>query len=227
MKRAAAVALLLLMLAAFSGCLRREGRNSECRWPAEVGQASAADRDLLAEVEFAEELSIRYMDAHHGPRSGHFESHQAAGQARNRCLGSLLTRIGEARSLPPAEVFRSFGRRPPLIDLAINLPFALLCGWAAFLALGRLRARLPLADGWLAAVLVVLVSSLGFAVATVLIGEQWSTLAEMARVGNQHLSYRVGRLPWAVHRGALFTAAALLFLSMAAFRYGRTARLLR
>lgn len=219
------MALLLLLLLALTNCVRRDGLNPDCRWPAETaGPSPAAASHLIGDIELAEELSIRYMDAHHGPRSGHFVSQRAAGQARNSCLGSLFNKIGETHGVAPGDVFKLFGRRRPLVDLAIVFPFALLCAWAALILIRRLRGRYPPADGWAAAALVVLLSSLAFAAVTVLLGEQWSALAEMARVGNGHLSYRVDRLPWARHRGAYFLGALLLFLSMAAFRYLRAPR---
>ena len=48
-----------------SGCLRRDGRNSECRWPGEASSNSPViARHLSADAEFAEDLAIRYADTH-------------------------------------------------------------------------------------------------------------------------------------------------------------------
>src|SRR5437762_1082941 len=83
-----------------------DGRNSDCTWPdepdAKTLHANQPDyaQHLSGDAEFAEELAIRYMDAHHGPRSGRlFESHQAAGQAKNRCLGALFGEIGKSHHI--------------------------------------------------------------------------------------------------------------------------------
>ena len=105
-------AIALLISVGLTGCVRRDGRNSDCKWPAELDakplHANQPDyaQHLSEDAEFAEELAIRYMDAHHGPRSGKFESQQAAGQAKNRCLGALFGEIGKSHDIPPGEVFK-------------------------------------------------------------------------------------------------------------------------
>src|SRR5262245_22418530 len=88
--------VLLLELLVLSGCVRREGRNSDCQWPGTL-EGSGRDvnqRNLRADLEFAEELAIRYMDAHHGPRNP-----EAAAQAKNRCMGTLLAQIGKEHGI--------------------------------------------------------------------------------------------------------------------------------
>jgi hypothetical protein len=42
-------------------------------------------------------------------------------------------------------------------------------------------------------------------------GELWSWIAESNRIGNDHMSYRSQRLPWARHRTALFAGALIIF----------------
>lgn len=100
---------------------------SECKWPEEPG-AKALDpnlrheaRHLREDVEFAQDLAIRYMDAHHGPRSGQFTSHAEASKAMNACLGTLLQKIGTSHNVPPKEVAKFLGQRSLAIDVALNL----------------------------------------------------------------------------------------------------------
>src|SRR6478752_3228554 len=68
-------AAVLLVLS--SGCVRREGRNTDCVWPGEP-RATQLDpsqpvtsRHLSADLEFAEELADRYTNIHYGPHSGY------------------------------------------------------------------------------------------------------------------------------------------------------------
>lgn len=166
---------------------------------------------LRADVEFAEELAIEYMDAHHGPRSGNFESHQVAGQALNTCLGTLIERIAKSHAVPPREVAKFVGRRSLAIDIAVSLPFLLLYGFLARMLIDKLRRRYPPEDGWTAALAMIILASLAFGVGGMMLGQQWSTLAESIRIGSGHLSYRVGRLPWVRHQIDFFVLCVVLF----------------
>jgi hypothetical protein len=126
-----AAAFVLLASVSLTGCVRRGGRNSDCKWPEgpdaktfspnQLGDA----RHIRDDVELAEELAVEYMDAHHGPRSGEFKSQQAANQALNTCLGVLIEQIAKSHNVPPREVAKFFGRRSLAIDVAVSLPFVL------------------------------------------------------------------------------------------------------
>ncbi len=48
------------------GCVRRDGRHNDCKWPAEISGRSADARHLSGDAEFAEDLAIQYADTHHG-----------------------------------------------------------------------------------------------------------------------------------------------------------------
>jgi hypothetical protein len=92
--------ILLLILLVLPGCVRHDGRNSDCQWPRtpEPNAPSVNQRDLRADLEFAEELAIRYMDAHYGPSNP-----EAAAQAKNRCMGILLREIGKEHGITAQE----------------------------------------------------------------------------------------------------------------------------
>jgi hypothetical protein len=45
-----------------SGCLQRDGCNSDCRWPGKTSNYPVSARDLSADAEFAEDLAIRYAE---------------------------------------------------------------------------------------------------------------------------------------------------------------------
>lgn len=136
----AAIALSFLFL---TGCVRPGGRNSDCQWPAEPGarplrvNQSEDRRHLRADMGFGEELAIEHMDAHHGPRSGAFKSHEAATQAMRACLIQLAGQIGQTHTIDPKELGKFFGVRDPATDAALILSFlalyylsgAMLGGW--------------------------------------------------------------------------------------------------
>ena len=67
---------VLVVLAAI-GCVRRDGRNSDCKWPGESVAYSPDSRHLSADAEFAEDLAIRYADTHYGSRTLGFVSWDA------------------------------------------------------------------------------------------------------------------------------------------------------
>jgi hypothetical protein len=183
------------LLFTLTGCLRRQGRNDDCQWP-------GGSQSLRDDVEFAEELSIRYMDAHFGPKNP-----VAAAEAKNRCLGSLLGEVGKGHGVTAQAAFQLFGRRDPVADAAILGAFTLLYALGAAFALSRLGDR-PL--------LLLLLLSLAFGAAGVVLAEPWSLLAEILRTGNSHMSNRALRLPAVQHRAAVFVASASVYLAVLA-----------
>jgi hypothetical protein len=210
----------LLILITFTGCVRREGRNSDCIWPEGPGarpldpSRSADARHLREDVEFAEDLAIRYMDAHRRSLSG-----QPPGQVMNTCRNSLLKQISTLHHVPPKEVVQFFGRRSLAIDLAMIFPFLVLYGLVAALLAGWIRRRYPPEESLTAALAIAVLCSLALGVAGMLLGETWSGTAESIRVGTGHLSYRVDRLPWPRHRLAFFVLCVAIFWSVAAVRF--------
>lgn len=104
------------------GCVRREGRNSNCEWPR--NGPVAGERELRADLEFAEELAVRYMDEHYGPGDP-----TVAAQAKNRCLAILLAEIGKEHGVSGQEAFSSFGKRSAMVDLAMACRFFFSTFW--------------------------------------------------------------------------------------------------
>lgn len=89
---------MFALLLCGAGCVRRTGRNSDCRWPAETIEHAADTRHLSADAEFAEDLAIRYADAQYGLRTPHYVSGEAYDAARDRCLETLFEEVaGHAR----------------------------------------------------------------------------------------------------------------------------------
>lgn len=212
----AAIPVILASVLVLAGCLRRYGRNADCSWPVESGAESASPGHLAADVELAEELSIRYMEVHAGPRD-----QKAAGVVKNRCLGMLLGEIGKQHRMSAAAVFSYFGHRNLAADFAMYLPFVLLYGFASDRMIRALQSRYPQGEGWGAIGVVVVLASVAFGAAGLVLGEWWSTMTEMVRLGTGHLSNRSFRLPIARHGMEVFGLAVLLFWGIAVVRYAR------
>lgn len=84
----------------------------------------------------------------------------------------------------------------------MNLPFVLLSALAANFVIRRLLVRYPPDEEWLTTVLIMFLASFLFAAVGVMLGQQWSGLAEVLRIGNGHLSNRALRLPMNRYQGA-------------------------
>ena len=200
-----------------SGCVRREGRNSDCKWPPEAGAGPLAARHLSEDAEFAEDLAIRYADVHHGLRTPYYVSGEDYVANRDRCKATLFGEIANQHNVPIERVYDSLGQNRAYIDLAINLPFALIyCFVVAAVARAIWRRYPPTESGWLPGVTMILFLSLAFSIAFVMVGDVWARIAETYRVGNDHMSYRADRLLWVRHQTALFSAAFVTFLLTAA-----------
>ncbi|HXN46825.1 MAG TPA: hypothetical protein VN893_09325 [Bryobacteraceae bacterium] len=207
-------ATLLLSLVG-AGCVRREGRNADCKWPAETSGRSADPRHLSADAEFAEDLAIRYADIHFGLRTPN--ASEAYGAQRDRCMGSLFEEIAREHGVPVGRVSGALGQNRADIDVAENMPFALLCCFAAIVLARLLWRRYPPAEhGWIPGAIMALFVSLAFAVGSTMLGELWSPCAESWRIGNGHMSYRADRLWWGGHRPELFAGAVVAFWLAAA-----------
>src|ERR1700691_1194029 len=201
-----AVALLIVLGAA--GCVRRDGRNSDCRWPTEASNHSADARYLSADAEFAEDLAIRYADTHFGRHN----SSEEKGLERDRCMAKLFEEVAKERGVSVEQVSSSLGQNREYIDVAEILPFALLYGLAA-VTITRMNWRRysPDDSGWIPGITMALFVSLVLAAGSTMLGEVWIWTVEGFRTGNEHMSYRGNRLFWARHRFELFAGALMIF----------------
>ena len=207
--------VLSALLLITSGCVRREGRNSDCKWPGESPVHASDPRHLSADAEFAEDLANRYADTHHGLRTPYYVSGEAYAAARNRCMASLFDEVAKQHDVPVAQISSTLGRNRFFIDLAENLPFVLFYTFVAAAAARLVWRRYPPADhGWVPGAIMAVFLSLAIAASGMMLGELWSGLVETWRVGNGHTSYRGARLPWAEHRVAFF-AAGLAVMALA------------
>jgi hypothetical protein len=204
------VAVFVIVLCA-AGCVRRDGRNSDCRWPRETFERSASPWHLSEDAEFAEDLAIRYADVHHGLRTPNYVSAEDYNAARNRCVATLFEQVAKEHAVPVERLYGSLGHNRPYFDLAEVLPFAVLYSFLAAASARLIWRRYPPAEGWIPSVVMMSVLALGFAVAGTMLGEMWSWLVEGYRVGNPHMSYRAERLIWSRHPTVVLSGAFVLF----------------
>jgi hypothetical protein len=201
------LAPIFMVVLCATGCVRRDGRNSDCTWPGETLEHSASPWHLSEDAEFAEDLAIRYADVHYW----HTPYWAAYAAARDRCMGSLFEQIAKEHGVPVERVYSSLGHNRPYFDLAEVLSFALLYCFVAAAGARLFWQRYRFAEGWIPCVLMMSFLSLGLAVAGTMLCGVWSGIAENFRVGNGHLSYRGQRLFWFRHGTALFASMLILF----------------
>jgi len=207
--RKGALAAFVVLAVSLAGCMRREGRNSDCKWPGEAQPRSLGPRHLSADAEFAEDLAIRYADTHYGLRTPGYVSGDVYDSARNGCMALLFEQVAKEHSVTVGAVSASLGRNRVFTDLSVNLPFMTIYCLSCVAVARRLWRKYPPAeDGWVPGVVMVFFLSLVMAIGGMLAGEVWAWIAETYRVGNGHMSYRVERLWWGRHRALVFASSA-------------------
>jgi hypothetical protein len=205
------VAALMLFLCTI-GCMRRDGRNSDCRWPSEMTTHSATRQHLSEDAEFAEELAIRYADVHHGLRTPYYVSNETYDAARNRCMETLFDQIAKEHGVPVAQVSSALGHNRVFIDVAESMPFVLFYVFVVVVVVRLIWRRYPpYEEGWSPGITMALFLSLAFGVGGTMLGEVWFWFAEGYRIDNSHMSYRAGRFFWAQHRAELFAGLVIIF----------------
>ena len=104
MTRSRLITILLGLSLLLFGCVRREGRNSDCKWTS--APTGVDRRDLRADLEFAEELAIRYMEAHAGPRDQAVAAKAPTPEARRAvCEAVPLGRMGTTAEVADLATF--------------------------------------------------------------------------------------------------------------------------
>lgn len=203
-----------------SGCVRRQGRNSDCKWPGETSNHPPTSRHLSADAEFSEDLAIRYADRHYGLHTPGWVSWEVYGDERDRCMAELFDQIAKEHGVSAQVVSASLGQNRVLVDLAESLTFLFFYCVAAVMATRILwRRYVPIDHAWIAPSIMLVFISLVFAIGGTMLGEIWAGLIESCRIGNGHLSYRSWRLLWSQHHTELFVGMLILFWLVAAEMY--------
>jgi len=210
--RAGALYAAVMYLVLAQGCVRRQGRNTDCGWGAETPLHAATERHLSADAEFAEDLAIRYADAHHGPHSANYVSNHTYVAARDACMQSLFQQIARQHRVEVERVSAALGHNRGRVEVVVNLPFGLLYAAAIIFVARWVANKYPAREyGWIAMVTIALVACVVIAAFGCLVAELYAGAAEAWRLDNGHLSYRVQRVWPVAHRGVLFSAEIIVF----------------
>jgi hypothetical protein len=193
--------LLFVIALSSTACILRPGMNSDCGWPSEepraLDLANAADRQhLVTDAELVEELVDRYRF--------HIPNQQPQCEAR---LSETVARI---HSVPVGEIAQARERASDRgLNLAVNVPIAALFIWSVVIVTRRIERRFS--DEKLPTIITLAIASIALSVLFVLIGEFWTSVLQMIRVGSQHVGGRVARLPWKLHEREIFTLGIAVF----------------
>ncbi len=186
---------VLVLIASASGCVSWSRANLRCEWADDRGAAldAARRRDrwhLRDDVERAEEIAIRFGDAF---RRTH--GLLVVRQNRAECTSRLLIAVANYHELPLDAVLAVRGQRPVIVDLFVLLSFIALYVAIVRRLVSGLFDRIP-ADLTVPATVAMTVLSAMLGVASTMGLRGFATGLEVARLGDLHMSYRVGRLPW-------------------------------
>lgn len=208
-----------------TGCVRRAGRNADCRWPGEaVPSNPPSSFHLSADAEFAEDLAVRYADTHFGSRSRDFESWAFYDQALARCKADMFEAVASTHRIDAVDVRNALGKNRTPIDVAEGFPYFLFYLIGAWIAIRRIWRLHPPGEDWSSGLILILLCSLASATAGVIGCEVWIGLIEDVRVGTGHLAYRGARLVWSNHRVFIFGVLLTAFWLLALIRARRELR---
>jgi hypothetical protein len=227
--RQAVILSVLLLSAAMVGlaiaahcpsCLDSNRVNKTCTWSGDAQfpidpQNELQQTHLVADVQLAEDLAIRYADAEflrlygYEAHGGLIDNHRVL----NECMASLVARIENNHAVTSSEVALARGKRDVRFDSVAALSFLPIYLVGAAVASRRLYQRFSADQP------VVRWSAVGFAsVAASALGFQlvqlWLAVWEAIRVRNGHMSmFRTAthdRWPH-THAGALLVGGMVLF----------------
>ena len=201
-----AMCLAIALAAAACG---RDRMDRRCEW-------ADAPRSLPADAMRAEDVAVRYADVTAGRRSGRRAGPIEYTRIRNACLSSVFEGVARAHQVSVDEVRAAAEQRPAIFDASVLLSFGLFYLLVADRIVRWIRSRFADSKRLVA---VVSGGAAGVTAAGgVLLGGVWADAAEIARIGNDHLSFRGFRIPWDHHVAALFVAGVVLFLAVSAAR---------
>ncbi len=199
-------ACVLLTLAAVA--CGRDRIDRRCEWQ------SDGTRSLRADAMRAEDVAVRYADVTAGRRSGRRVGPIEYTRVRDACLATVYAQVAAAHGASIDEVRAAAAERPAAFDAGVIAAFAAVYLCVAVAIAGWIRARF--ANSRAVAAVVTAVAAAATAFGGVLAGGIWSAAAEIARIGNDHLSFRGFRIPWHHHVPALFIGGVALFFAASA-----------
>lgn len=205
-------ALVLLIGLSSSTCILRPGMNADCAWPPEAPRpldpATDADRrHLVIDTELVEELVDRYR--FHVPNE------------QRECEKRLIEAVARTHSVGVSDVARARDQIPERgLDLLVNVPVAVLFVFAVLRISRTIERRFS--DETLPAIITLAIASVAVSGIFVGVGEVWTSVLQMIRVGSDHVGGRVARLPWKRHEEQIFVIGIALFWTVVLLRRTRS-----
>ena len=217
MNRNVPLVLIPLLLVALVGCLiystglTRPGNypvNANCAWVEDNTQPlnldQRADRThLRRDAVTAEDVAIRWADKYYG----HLPEYEAR---RDECMQTLFAGVARHHNVDDAVVRQYSVERDVIADSAVVLTFAVLYALVAYAFAGRICRQYSAAEPgfWV----MTLTLALGISLVGLMIGNLWSIVIEGIRLNSGHISYRMDRIPFRQHWGALFMCGFVTFV---------------
>jgi len=124
------LAASLFLLICCVACADRARVNTNCIWIARPH--ASLDADAL----FAEDLAIRYADAHRGHRSEHYKGLAEYEQAREQCMAALFDAVARSHGVSTDDVRGALTHRRTAVDAAVIGSFFVLYGIVAAVVAG-------------------------------------------------------------------------------------------
>lgn len=200
-----------------AGCIARPGMNADCQWPPESAAAldltKAADlRHLIVDAELIVELVDRHR--FHGA------------EAQQACEVGLTAAVARSHGVSVSEIESARARISDKgLDLTVNVPVAVLFLVVVVLTIRLIERRFAGEPAPMAVTLII--ASVLLSGLFVMVGEFWTSILQMIRVGSMHVGGRVRDLPWLRHERQVFTIAAIVFWIVALWRWLRSPRAAR
>ena len=220
----------LLTCLSLPACLPRERLNVNCEWterdPRALNLGATSDqRHLNQDLDIAIEVIIRSADAEHGRRYGYIGhgGYVDGGGFRNECREKVFAAIANVHGLTPEQVrnARLTRRRDWRITFIAAVPFAVLYYLGALMLCRIWTTRFSSDERW-QRVVAFATSAVAASIAGVQLAMLWFNVAEMLRIGNDHLGETRAfptTLPYLL---AMFLTGLLLFWLAALRQYRRS-----
>ena len=185
----------LLACLSLPACLPRDRLNVNCEWTEPDGRAldltkSSDRRHLNQDVDIAIEVIIRSADAEHGRRYG-YDAHGGyvdGGRFRDECREKVFAAIADVHGLTLDQVrnARVTRTRDWRIVLVTALPFAAFYYIGAVMLCRIWNARFS-PDEQTQRLVAFAITSVAASIAGAQLAMLWFNIAEILRVGNDHL----------------------------------------
>jgi len=225
------VVAVLCLLAAISVVVERrltpppaDGRSRTCAIPPEHARSLDLTRwrdraHLRDDAATAESWAIAYADVSPERKMGPGPYRDVMEQ----CRAAMFQQVADVHSVDVQAVRASAAVRDRVFDAGVFMALTIAFGFLANPLAGMVVARFE-RDGRPARVIALVIASLFVTILGWFIGQILTTVAEMLRVGNGHLSYRTDRIPWQHNWALVFSLLLLIFWSVTSVRLRHGAR---